>query len=208
MATLNVLEYCRKNACHLIYASSYIYGTPEYLPVDEKHPIKPFNPYAQSKAICEQLCGGYNRDFGVKISILRLFNVYGEGQCGKLLLPEILKQIKEGKTDIQLKSGSSRRDFVHVDDVARAFIACLDDRNGFSIYNVCSGQSYSIRELTDIINAFCGNGLNFCFSESDRKMEVDETVGSYWRINKCLGWKPELSLMDGIKKTITAELCI
>lgn len=208
MTTLNALEYCRNNSCRLIYASSYIYGRPDYLPVDENHPIKPFNPYAQTKLICEQMCEGYNRDFDVDISILRLFNVYGEGQRGNLLVPEILRQIKDGNTDIHLKSGFSRRDFIHVVDVARAFVACFHDDSSYSVYNVCSGKSYSILELSVIINKVLANRLNFIFSESDRKYEVDDTVGSYERIYSHLKWKPELSLEEGIARTLKAELCL
>lgn len=208
MTTLNALEYCRKCSCHLIYSGSYIYGKPDYLPVDECHTIKPFNPYARTKAISEELCEGYNRDFGVKVSILRLFNVYGEGQKGGLLLPEILEQIKKGMTKINLKSGSSRRDFVYVEDVAKAFIASINDHNDYSIYNICSGSSCSIKELTEIINNALGNQLSFTFSESDRVNEVDETVGSYDKIFNELGWKPKVSLAEGITRTVKSELHI
>ena len=106
LTTLNALEICRKYNARLIYASSYIYGSPQYLPVDESHPVCPFNPYAQTKVICEKLCEGYHRDFKVKVSILRPFNIYGVGQRGMLLIPEIIGQIKEGKKEIQLKVSS------------------------------------------------------------------------------------------------------
>lgn len=208
MSTLNALEYCRKNKSHFIYASSYIYGTPDYLPVDEKHPIRPFNPYAQTKAICEQLCEGYNRDFGVEVTILRLFNIYGEGQRGNLLIPELLSQIKEGKQCIQLKSGGARRDFVYVDDVVNAFITCLRNVKSFSIYNICSGKSYSIKELTDIINKNLNNKLFFHFSESDRINEVEETVGSYEKIKEEIGWEPRFQLEEGIRQTLKKELSL
>lgn len=206
MTTLNALEYCRKNESRLIYAGSYIYGNPYYLPVDEKHPIKPFNPYAQTKVICEQLCEGYFRDFGVPSTVLRIFNVYGEGQRGNLLIPELITQIKEGEDTIRLKSGESRRDFVYVDDVANAFVACLDNSKSNSVYNVCSGASHSIKELTEIVNKELNNKLKFVFSESDRKNEVDETVGSYDKLNKEKGWNPKYSLEEGIRITLKNEL--
>ena len=66
LTTLNALEICRKYNARLVYASSYIYGPPQYLPVNEDHPVCPFNPYAQTKVICEKLCEGYHRDFKVK----------------------------------------------------------------------------------------------------------------------------------------------
>ena len=80
LSTLNMLELCRKNNARLIFFSSYVYGQPQYQPIDEVHPIQAFNPYAQTKVICESLCEGYFRDFGVPITIFRPFNIYGIGQ--------------------------------------------------------------------------------------------------------------------------------
>lgn len=204
LTTLNALEICRKYNARLIFASSYIYGNPEYLPVDEKHRINPFNPYAQTKVICEKLCEGYNRDFKVKISILRPFNIYGVGQKGKMLIPEIISQIKEGKKEIQLKSASPRRDYVNVEDVARAFVACLNDESEYNVYNVCSGSSVSVREITEIISQNLSDKVTFSFSESDRPNEVNETLGSCEKL-KGIGWQNIVSFEEGIIKIIKAE---
>lgn len=76
LSTLNMLELCRKNNARLIFFSSYVYGQPQYQPIDEVHPIQAFNPYAQTKVICESLCEGYFRDFGVPITIFRPFNFW------------------------------------------------------------------------------------------------------------------------------------
>lgn len=204
LTTLNALELCRKYNARLIFASSYIYGSPQYLPVDENHPICPFNPYAQSKVICEKLCEGYNRDFGVKVSILRPFNIFGKGQKGKLLIPEIIGQLKEGKKEIQLKAASPRRDYVNVRDVASAFCACLNDTSSYSVYNVCSGTSVSVIEITEIINRQLKERVSFSFSQSDRPNEVDETLGSCEKL-KSLGWRTSLSFEDGIGEIIESE---
>lgn len=204
LTTLNALEICRKHNARLIFASSYIYGAPQYLPVDESHPICPFNPYAQTKVICEKLCEGYHRDFGVKISILRPFNIYGVGQKGMLLIPEIINQLKEGKKQIQLKAATPRRDYVNVVDVAGAFVACVNDRNDYSVYNVCSGESISVREITEVINKHLKNKVEFLFSSSDRPNEVDETKGSCKKM-MAIGWKPTLSFEEGIIDILKAE---
>lgn len=202
LSTLNALELCRKNNAELIYLSSYIYGNPKYLPVDEKHPINPFNPYAQTKVICESLCRGYNRDFGVKSTILRPFNVYGTGQKGQLLLPEIFAQLKNGNKTIQLKDAKSRRDFVNVIDVAGAIIKSIGASKNFNEYNVCSGQSYSVQEITEIINSKLKNPVKFEFGRSDRLNEVNETIGSFDKIQKELSWSPNISLEAGIEALI------
>ncbi len=204
LTTLNALEICRKHNARLIYASSYIYGSPQYIPVDENHPVCPFNPYAQTKMICEKLCEGYHRDFGIKVSVLRPFNIYGIGQKGKLLIPEIIGQLKEGKKKIQLKAASPRRDYINVVDVARAFVACINDENDYSIFNVCSGVSISVKELTEIINKHLKRKVEFLFSSSDRPNEVDDSRGSCEKL-KTIGWKPTKTIEEGIVDILLAE---
>lgn len=204
LTTLNALEICRKWNAKLVYVSSYVYGPPQYLPVDEKHPVCPFNPYAQTKVICEKLCEGYQRDFGVNIAIIRPFNLYGAGQKGKLLIPEIVSQLKEGKKQIQLKAASPRRDYINVIDVARAIKLCAEKECPIGPYNVCSGESVSVREITEIINRHLKQKVEFSFSSSDRPNEVDETRGAFNNL-KALGWEPSISFEKGIKDIITSE---
>lgn len=204
MTTLNVLEVCRRDSAHLVYISSYIYGSPQYLPVDEEHPISPFNPYAQTKVICEKLCEGYHRDFGVKITVIRPFNIYGVGQKGKLLIPEIFDQIKEGKKEIRLKASSPRRDYVNVIDVARAICFCTGSDESYEVFNVCSGESVSVKEITEIINNNLKEKVQFRFSQTDRPNEVDETRGSCEKLKK-IGWSPTITFEKGIKDIIESE---
>lgn len=204
LTTLNALEVCRKWNARLVYISSYIYGAPQYLPVDENHPVCPFNPYAQTKVICEKLCEGYHRDFGVKVSIVRPFNLYGVGQKGKLLIPEIIGQLKEGKTCIQLKASSPRRDYINVVDVARAIVTCAMSDEPYGVYNACSGESISVREITEIINRNLRTKVDFSFSASDRPNEVDESRGSCEKLKK-LGWSPTVSFEEGIRQILRSE---
>lgn len=206
LTTLNALELCRKYKARFIYISSYIYGPPDYLPIDESHAVKPFNPYAQTKVICESLCEGYNRDFDLPIIILRPFNIYGVGQQGDLLIPEIIQQLKQDKTTIQLKDPNPKRDYVNVIDVANAIKVCIDFENrSISKYNLCSGNSYSVMELTEIVNANLRDKVNFKFSESDRPNEVNETKGSNKKIFEELGWSPSIDLVQGISQIIKHE---
>src|ERR1035437_437628 len=99
--TLNVLELARKNNAKVILFSSYLYGEPEYLPIDEIHPLNPHNPYGHSKLICEKLCKGYNKDFKVPIIIFRPFNIYGPGQNNNFLIPSIIEQLKGGEISLK-----------------------------------------------------------------------------------------------------------
>ena len=205
MTTLNALEVCRKYSIRLVYISSYIYGAPQYLPVDEQHPICPFNPYAQTKVICEKLCEGYHRDFGVKVSEIRPFNLYGVGQKGKLLIPEIVGQLKEGKKVITLKSASPRRDYVNVVDVARAICECAESKEEYGVYNVCSGSSISVKEITQYFNKHLTDKVSFVFTTSDRPNEVDETRGSYAKLKSSFGWSPSIEFEDGLLAILRSE---
>lgn len=205
MTTLNALEVCRKYSIRLVYISSYIYGAPQYLPVDEQHPICPFNPYAQTKVICEKLCEGYHRDFGVKVSVIRPFNLYGVGQKGKLLIPEIVGQLKEGKKVITLKSASPRRDYVNVVDVARAICECAESKEEYGVYNVCSGSSISVKEITQYFNKHLTDKVSFVFTTSDRPNEVDETRGSYAKLKSSFGWSPSIEFEDGLLAILRSE---
>ena len=205
LTTLNALEFCRKYNARLVYISSYVYGPPQYLPVDENHPVCPFNPYAQSKVICESLCEGYERDFGIKTTILRPFNIYGAGQNGKLLIPEIVDQLKK-RGKVYLKDPLPRRDYVNVRDVANAIKLCIDNvPSRLEKYNICSGESYSVRELTEMFNNNLPVPVEFEFSVTDRKNEVNETRGSYEKIYAALGWKPNVGLNEGISEIINFE---
>ena len=125
LGTLNMLQLCHKNKAKMIFTSSYVYGVPKYMPIDEEHPIVAFNPYSQSKLIGEQLCSAYNRDFGIPIIIFRPFNLYGLGQNENFLISLIIKQLKE-KREVLLKDPRPKRDFIHVDDVVNAYCKAVD----------------------------------------------------------------------------------
>jgi len=208
-STLNALELCREHNAKMIFISSYVYGEPDYLPIDEAHPLEAFNPYGQSKIIGEKLCEGYNRDFNVPCVVMRPFNIYGVGQNKKSLLPSIISQIKSGDKIIQLKDPNPRRDFVYVDDVVNAIKLCALTINDFGsdirYYNIASGQSISVYELTELITSLLDASENLVFefaSEEKRKNEVNDTVGNFKRINDDIGWRPLTSLNEGLKKLL------
>jgi UDP-glucose 4-epimerase len=174
--TLNMLELCRINKAKFIFTSSYVYGRPKYLPIDEKHPTDAFNPYCRSKLIGEDLCNSYNKDFGVPVLIFRPFNIYGSGQNGNFLIPLIQKQIEEDGI-VRLKDSRPKRDFIHVDDVVDAYSKAVEyDKTNFEIFNIGSGTSYSVKEIAEMLVAQSGKSIPIEFSEEHRKREVLDTV--------------------------------
>lgn len=204
IGTLNMLELCRKHNAKMVFASSYVYGHPEYLPIDEKHPLGGFNPYAESKIIGERLCESYYRDFDLQILIVRPFNIYGVGQNDNFIIPLIIKQAKEGK--INLKASKPKRDYVFIDDIVDAYLRCGDySGSQFEIFNIGSGRSYSVLEVTDMVKKKINKEVLVSFSEESRKNEVMDTYANIDKAEMMLGWRPETELADGIERILRSS---
>ncbi len=204
LTILNSLELCKKYKAKMVFVSSYVYGKPLYLPIDESHPVAAYNPYAQTKLIGELLCEGYHRDFGVPLIILRPFNIYGNGQNEQFLIPTIFSQILNGNSTIELKDPNPKRDYVHIEDVVEAILSAIISDISYGIFNICSNTSYSVREVTQIIGNNLKKPIKFIFdSFASRISEIDDTMGCNKKILNEFGWKPKLSFEGGIIKEIT-----
>ena len=194
---MHVLELARKHKARVIYFSSYLYGNPQYLPIDEKHPIFPHNPYSQSKIICEKLCEGYNRDFNVPVIIFRPFNIYGPGQNSSFLIPKIIEQLKTG--EVFLKDPRPRRDFIYVQDVIDAVMNAIDyDKTSFELFNLGYGKSYSIKEIVTIIQKVSKLHGIVTFSNEIRQSEVMNTIACTSKLSSYFNWKPKVDVWEGI----------
>lgn len=201
VGTLNMLELCRKYNARIIFASSYIYGNPQYLPIDEDHPLVAFNPYADSKIQAENLCKSYHRFFGVKSIIVRPFNLYGKGQHSIFLISTILKQAKSGI--INLQSSKPKRDYIYIDDMVSAYMKIIHmDNLDFEIFNIGSGISHSVREIAEMINRAYGEKLIINYSELERPDEVENTVSNIQKAKSVLHWEPQITMEEGIKRCL------
>lgn len=198
LSTLNVLEKAKVDGSKVIFFSTYVYGTPLYLPIDENHSKNPKNPYTQSKIICEELCEAYYRDFGVPVTIFRPFNIYGPGQSPAFFIPTIINQINN--EIIQLNDSRPRRDFIFIDDVIDAvYLSIMNNEHPFRIYNLGSGVSTSIKEIVDLIIKFSQSKALVKFSEEIRQGEILDTVADISKIKNELGWEPKVYIEEGIK---------
>ncbi|MHB9056431.1 MAG: NAD-dependent epimerase/dehydratase family protein [Paludibacteraceae bacterium] len=206
LSTLNMLELCRLNHARIIYFSSYMYGTPEYQPIDENHPTKANNPYAQTKLICESLCEGYNRDFNIPVTIFRPFNIFGAGQNPDFLIPTIINQARTGK--IKIKDDRPKRDYIFVTDIVNAVQIALQSektKSGLNIYNLGSGQSYSVKEVIDTVRRLSYKPVEYECTGEIRPNEVMETVADISKIKTELGWTPKVTLEEGLKTMINYQ---
>lgn len=197
--TINTLELARKWKAKVIYMSSYFYGSPQYVPVDEKHPLNPHNPYAQTKYMSEELCKAYSRDFDVPVIAFRLFNIYGPGQTGSFLIPEILEKIKNGGK-ITLKDPRPKRDYIHVSDVVAAIQCGIDYKHEeFQVFNLGTGNSVSVEDLVSTIQKYSPKAFEVEYTHEYRRGEVLDSVATVEHIEKNFNWKPKVSLDQGIQ---------
>jgi UDP-glucose 4-epimerase len=197
LGTLNILELCRLcNADKIVFASSYVYGQPQYVPIDEEHPLQPTNPYMRSKILGEELCRAYNTDFGLKCIILRPFNIYGVGQNTEFLIPSIIAQLRYGK--IELKDWAPKRDFVYISDVIDAYIKAGEFKGDFDVFNIGYGKSYSVKEIVDKIIHLYGKDVKVKYSGERRKNEIMDTVADIKKAKEKLGWKPRVDIDKGL----------
>jgi nucleoside-diphosphate-sugar epimerase len=202
LSTLNILEKAKKDCSKVIFFSTYVYGSPQYLPIDEAHPKQPLNPYTQSKILCEDLCEAYNRDFNLPIIIFRPFNIYGHGQSDHFFIPTIIKQME--KTTILLNDPRPKRDFIYIDDVVEAIRLALENfKSNFTIYNLGSGISTSINEVVHLIEEILMKKVEVNYSNQVRQGEVLDTIANIDKIKSELNWYPRYSIKLGLERLLS-----
>ena len=200
--TEKVLEFCRKKSISLTFISSYLYGSPKYLPIDEKHPLQTPNPYALSKFLGEELCRFYNKHYGLKINILRPFNTYGPGQNRRFLIPELIDKFYGSEQEVSVKDVSPKRDYVYISDVIDALILTLKINESFTVFNIGSGYSLSVAEIIDKIKTISGIDKKVVSSNEQRVNEIPNTVADIKLAYEKLGWKPKVNFEEGIKEIL------
>lgn len=189
-------------------STSEVYGTAQYVPMDENHPINPESPYAATKAAADYLALSFYKSFNLPVVILRPFNVYGPRQSARAVIPTIITQILSGEKKINLGALHPTRDFTYVKDTVRGFILAEkinSDNILGKVINIGSNFEISIEKLAQDIAELMGVSVEFS-SEEKRKRPVKSEVERLWAENriakKLLGWTPNCSLEQGLKVTI------
>ncbi len=194
-ATTNILEYCiKKNIKKLIYVSSYVYGNPEYSPIDENHPIHPHNAYTESKYLGERLCEFFSKNSELSVIILRPFNIFGESMKEGYLLSNLINSAKTDKK-IKILNKNSKRDFLHIDDFVDVILKTLDYNCKFEIFNVGYGRSFSFIEIISKIENFLNKKLNIEY-EYDEKQFIPKIEANITKIKNNLKWEPKMNFED------------
>lgn len=205
--TLNLLEEVRKNSIQkFVYASSsHVYGVPQYIPMNEKHPIAPREPYSASKAAAENIVKGYSGAYGINTAIVRPFNIYGPGQDESFLIPSIVKQVLSDDAVMEVGNLEPTRDFTYITDAVVAFLKIAESGSG--VYNVGTGIEVKvgdiIHKIVDIVNVV--NPDIEIKSVVDRQrsggVEILRMCADVAKL-KGLGWEPKVGLNDGLRKLI------
>ena len=205
VGTRHLLETCKilKPDIFVFPSSGAVY-TISGNKLSEEDLTEPSDIYGISKLIGEDLCRLFYRETGVRTVIGRLSNVFGPGETNPHVIPEIIKQLKEGKLEVELGNIEPKRDFINVKDVAEAFIALLADfRGDFGIFNIGSGKEYSIREILEICERIIGSEIRVKGTKSRiRKTDRMHLLSDVEKITKETSWRPRVNIEDGLRELL------
>jgi len=206
--TLNICQAAKENGnIRVIHTStSEVYGTAQYVPIDEHHPLQPQSPYSASKIAADAMAMSFYNAFNLPVTIARPFNTYGPRQSARAVIPTIITQIANGISEIKLGDLSPTRDFNYVEDTCRGFIAIAEnDRTIGETINIGSNSEISIKDTLDLINELMGSDVNF-IQDIQRIRPENSEVFRLWcdnsKIEKLTGFKPQINLQKGLQKTI------
>ena len=202
--TLNILQAARRHEVSRVIqtSTSEVYGTAQYIPIDEKHPLHPQSPYAASKVGADQLALSFHASFNTPVGVLRPFNTYGPRQSARAVIPTIISQLATGR-EVKLGSLSPTRDFSFVQDTANGFLAAAtSDAIVGQTVNLGSGFEISIQETAETIAKLMNVELKLANDEQrvrPESSEVERLHASIQKAKEVLGWQPQLKGLEGFK---------
>lgn len=199
--TLQLLEFCKKHEIPMTYISAYIYGPPEKNPIRETDKVSPNNPYAKSKYMAEELCEFYATQFGVKVSIIRPFNVYGAGQKESFLIPQIIRHAMSEEC-ICVMDLAPMRDYIYLEDLLEAIYLTVERVQEYDVFNIGLGMSYSVGEVIDMVQDILGSQKPIECKNEVRRNELNNVVADISHAKEVLGWQPAHTLREGLAKMI------
>jgi UDP-glucose 4-epimerase len=221
ISSLNLLEAMVENGVQkfIFSSSAAVYGIPQSIPIPESHPLKPMNPYGQTKFFLETILQDYERAYGLKFVSLRYFNAAGadpEGKLGEMhdpethLIPNILLFLLKKKerfdlygTDFETPDGTAIRDYIHVTDLASAHVLALNKIQASSssdFINLGANKGYSVLEVIKKTEKITGKKVDYQ-KRPRRKGDVPVLLASKEKAERILGWKPQLSAIETIIET-------
>jgi NAD dependent epimerase/dehydratase len=206
--TLNICQAAKENGnIKVIHTStSEVYGTANYVPIDEDHPLQPQSPYSASKIGADAMAMSFHNAFELPLIIARPFNTYGPRQSARAVIPTIISQIAAGSKQIKLGDLSPTRDFNYVEDTCRGLLSLSESPDVIGeVVNIGSNSEVSILDMLELIKNIMNSEVEFILDPQRIRPENSE-VERLWcdntKIEKLTSYKPEIKLEDGLKKTI------
>lgn len=206
--TLNILQAARDLDIDrvLVTSTSEVYGSAQYVPIDEKHPYQGQSPYSATKIGADRLSESFYRSFQLPVTIVRPFNAYGPRQSARAVIPTIITQLLAGKTEIKLGTLTTTRDFNYVKDTVNGFYEIFkSDKTVGEEINIATQSEISIGDLAgELINQINPAAKIICDKDRLRpqKSEVIRLCGSNEKIKRLTDWKPQYTLSQGLAETI------
>ena len=207
--TLNILQAAREAKVKkiLVTSTSEVYGTAQYVPIDEKHPRQGQSPYSATKIAADSIAESFYRSFNLPVVIVRPFNTFGPRQSARAIIPTIISQLLAGKNKLDLGALTPTRDFVFVKDAVAGFLKIAEsDKTIGEEINIATQNEISIGDLVLKIVNLIKPGVEIVKDKSrirPEKSEVERLLGSNEKIKQLTDWKVQYSLDKGLKETIT-----
>jgi len=206
--TLNICQAAKENGVERVIhtSTSEVYGTAQYVPIDEKHPLQPQSPYSATKIAADAMAMSFYNTFDLPVTIARPFNTYGPRQSARAVIPTIITQIATGKNEIKLGDVSPTRDFNYVEDTCRGFIMLAENDNTIGeTINIGSNSEISIADTLQLIKELMSSNVTFIHDDQRQRPEKSE-VFRLWcdntKIEKLIGFHSQVDISAGLQKTI------
>jgi dTDP-glucose 4,6-dehydratase len=212
MGTLNVLQAARElNVSRVVHTStSEVYGTAEFVPITEQHPLKGQSPYSATKIAADQLAYSFYSSFELPVITIRPFNTYGPRQSARAVIPTIITQIANGQHSIKLGSLSPTRDFSYVKDTVAGFVSALNCVGGLGeVINIGSNFEISIGDTAKLISECMGARTQFISDEQrlrPQNSEVERLWADNTRAKELLDWNPSYGGIEGFKRGLLESI--
>ena len=206
--TLNICQAAKDNSVKriLVTSTSEVYGTAQYVPIDEKHPLQPQSPYSASKIGADAIAMSFYNAFKLPLTIVRPFNTYGPRQSARAIIPTIITQIASGKKEIKLGDTSPTRDFNYVEDICRGFILLSQcDKAIGETVNIGSNYEISIKETFELIKDIMHSDAKLVNDEQrirPEKSEVFRLKCNNTKIKTLTGYESKYPLKEGLTITV------
>ena len=206
--TLNICQAAKENGnIRVIHTStSEVYGTAQYVPIDEKHPLQPQSPYSATKIAADAMAMSFYNTFKLPVTIARPFNTYGPRQSARAVIPTVITQIANGAKEIKLGDLTPTRDFSYVEDTCRGFVAIAEENKAIGqTINIGSNFEISVGDTLNLIKEMMDSDVKFV-TDKQRIRPKNSEVFRLWcdntKIRKLTGFKPQVDIREGLQRTI------